>query len=196
LAVVRTLLGLAVLPFAPVLYKEHFVVLVLLRPTKEVLLAGGFLVREGRVGIVPLLLAAAPLLLLGVWHMYALGRGYSKELQRGDLPGVGGKLLPRKRIRDVQKLLKKKGTRLVVLGRLAAMPSSLVGAAAGASGMRSREFLRADAAGAALSLVEVVGAGLLLGEAYKQAGPWLTAVGVAVLVAMLWLGGRYLKRTG
>jgi membrane protein DedA with SNARE-associated domain len=60
--------------------------------------------------------------------------------------------------------------------------------------MRSREFLMADGVGGLLSVVEVVGAGMLLGSAYKEAGPWLTVVGVLALGGMLWVAGRYLKR--
>ena len=194
LAGVRTVLGLLAIPLAPFLYEEHFVVLVLIRPTKEVLLAGGFLVREGDVSLPVLLAATVPMLVLGVWLMFALGRAYSKEIASGDVPGLGGRVLPAKRISDIRRVLKKKGARLVVLGRLAAFPSTAVAAAAGSSTMPARTFLRADGLGAALSIVEVVGAGLLLGSAYKQAGPWLTGVGVAVLLGLMWLAGRYLKR--
>jgi membrane protein DedA with SNARE-associated domain len=195
LAVARAVLAVVAIPLAPLLYEDHFVLLVLLRPTKEVLLAGGFLLREGEVHPVALVLAAVPLLILGVWQFFALGRGYAKEIRGCDVPGLGGRVLPAKRIDALRKLLTKKGDRLVLVGRLAAFPSALVAAAAGSSKMSTREFLLADGVGGLLSVVEVVGAGMLLGSAYKDAGPWLTGVGVLVLFAMLWLAGRYLKRT-
>jgi len=91
-------------------------------------------------------------------------------------------------------VLGKKGTRLIFLGRLATFPSSLLGAAAGASGMESKKFLPADAIGALVGITEVMVAGYLLGEAYKSAGPWLTIVGVAALLAMLFLFGRTLTK--
>lgn len=194
LAVARGVLALIAIPLAPVLYEDHFVLLVLLRPTKEVLLAGGFFLRDGEVNPISLLIATVPLMLVGVWQFFALGRGYAKEINSCDVPGLGGKVLPAKRITAMRKVLKKKGTRLVFIGRLAAFPSALVAAAAGASKMSAREFLIADGIGGLLSVVEVVGAGMLLGSAYKTAGPWLTVVGVAALFAMLWLAGRYLKR--
>lgn len=190
----RAVLALVAIPLAPVLYEDHFVTLVLLRPTKEVLLAGGFLLRRGEVNVVELMVATVPLMLLGVWQFFALGRGYAKEIRSGDLPGLGGRVLPVKRIKAVREVLEKKGAKLVLLGRLAAFPSTLVAAAAGASKMKTKEFLVADGIGGLLSIVEIVGAGLLLGEAYKQAGPWLTVGGVVGLLAMLWLFGRYLKR--
>lgn len=194
-AAVRGVLGLAVIPFAPALYRDHFVVLVLLRPTKEVLLAGGFLVRTGDVGLVPIVVAAVPLALLGVWHFFVLGRAYTHEIQRGDgLPRWAQRVMPTDHIQRLCRVLARKGGRVIVLGRLAAFPSTLLGAAAGASKMEPRPFLLADFAGCVLSVAEVIGAGFLLGAAYKEAGPWLTAAGVAVLLAVLVLVGRWLRR--
>jgi membrane protein DedA with SNARE-associated domain len=194
LAGLRALLAIVAIPLAPVLYEDHFVTLVLLRPTKEVLLAAGFFLRRGEVNVIELVIATVPIMILGVWQFFALGRGYAKEIRQGDLPGLGGRILPMKRIEAVRKVLKKKGTRLVFLGRLAAFPSALVAAAAGASKMPTRTFLVADGLGGLLSIVEIAGAGMALGEAYEEAGPWLTVGGVAVLVAMMWAFGRYIKR--
>ena len=105
LAGVRTVLGIVAIPLAPALYHDHFLVLVLLRPTKEVLLAGGFLVRRGDVNLLSLLLAAVPLALVGVWHFYYLGRGYSKEIQSGKaVPSFAGRILPVRRIRKLCKV--------------------------------------------------------------------------------------------
>lgn len=194
LAGVRTLLALVAIPLAPFLYREHFVVLVLLRPTKEVLLAGGFLVRAGDANVLLILAAAIPLMVLGVWHFFYLGRAYAREIRNGDLPVLGSRLLPVKRIKALQKVLRKRGNRLVFVGRIAAFPSTLVAAAAGSAKLPERGFLLADGLGALASIVEVFGAGYLLGEAHDEAGPWVTGVGVAFLFAMLFLLGRYLKQ--
>jgi membrane protein DedA with SNARE-associated domain len=191
----RLVLGLIAVPLAPALVDDHFVVLVLLRPTKEVLLAGGFLVRQGKVNPGVILLAAAPLVILGVWNFFVLGRAFSKEIQTGkELGRIGSKVLPRRRIRSFARVLDRKGRRVVFLGRLAAFPSTVLAAAAGASGLRPREFLPADAAGALLSIAEVLVAGYALGAAYKRAGAWLTAIGVVLLVALLVALGRWLRR--
>lgn len=193
-AAARVVMGLVALPLAPFLYKKHFLILVLLRPTKEVLLAGGFLARQGDVRLVELVAAAIPLAIVAVWHFYYLGRAYSSEIHSNKLPGWSARLLPVDKIKKLQKILKDKGWRFVVLGRLAVFPSSLMGAAAGSSGVNEREFLTADALGGLLSLVEVIGAGYLLGVAYKQAGPVLTIAGVVVLATMAVLLGWYLRR--
>ncbi len=194
LAGVRGVIGLLAIPLAPFLYEHHFIVLVLMRPTKEVMLAGGFLLRLGDVGIVPLLAAAIPLSIFGVWQFYLLGRQYADQIEKGKLPKWAKRILDRDRLKTMQKLLDRKGPRLVLLGRVAAFPSTVVAAAAGSGDMSSREFLPMDGIGALLSMAEVLGAGYLLGDAYKKAGPWITVVGVAVLVAIAVVIARFLRR--
>jgi membrane protein DedA with SNARE-associated domain len=195
LAGVRAVLSIAAIPLAPFLYKKHFVVLVLLRPTKDVLLAGGFLIKRHDANLPLVLAAAVPLAIFGVWHFYSLGRGFSKEIQSGHgLPRFFDRLLPTKRIKQLCGVLEEKGKRVVFIGRLASFPSALLGAAAGASDMSSKEFLPSDLAGGLLSIAEVVAAGYLFGEAYKKAGPWITAVGVVLLIALLVGVGRSLTR--
>ncbi len=195
LAAVRAVIGVAAIPLAPFLYEDHFAVLVLLRPTKEVLLAAGFLIRQGEANLFVVIAAAIPLAVLAVWQFFWLGRSFANEIREGKgLPKVAERLLPPERIKKLCASLDKKGTRLIFLGRLATFPSSLLGASAGASGMEARRFLPADALGALAGIAEVLVAGYLLGEAYKAAGPWLTAVGVVALLAMLFVLGRSLSR--
>jgi len=174
--------------------RKHFLLLVLMRPTKEVLLAAGFLARQHKINLFEILIAATPLAIVGVWHSFALGRGHTEEIRKGKLPGIGSRLLPVDKIRTMQKLLRKKGARLIFIGRLAVFPSALLGAAAGSSGMKAGEFLLADGIGGLLSIVEAVGAGYLLGEAFKSGKKWLTLVGLIALAAFAFLIGRYLRK--
>lgn len=195
LAGVRAVLSIVAIPLAPALYRDHFVVLVLLRPTKEVLLAAGFLVKQGDVSLGPVLLAAVPLAIVGVWHFYFLGRAYNEEIQTGKgLPRWASRILPTEQIQKLCKVLERKGVKVIALGRIAAFPSSLLGAAAGSSDMAPRPFLVTDFFAGIVSIAEVMVAGYVLGEAYKEAGPWITGVGVAVLLGLLFLVGRWLKR--
>jgi membrane protein DedA with SNARE-associated domain len=195
LAGLRGLLAAVAIPLAPALYKKHFMVLVLLRPTKDVLLAAGFLGRRGDVHLGLVILAAIPLAVFGVWVMFWLGRSFASEIQDGTLPRWARRILPKDRIDDMCKVLEKRGDKVVIMGRLAAFPSTVMAAAAGVSGMETKRFLKADAIGALLSIAEVVGAGYLLGSAYKAAGPWVTVVGVAVLFGGMFYVGRMLRRT-
>ena len=187
-------MGIAAIPLAPVLYREHFLWLVVLRPTKEVLLAGGFFARQGRVEIPELVVAAIPLAVFGVWNLFALGRSYAKEIEACDVPGMGGRILPPDRIQRLQRILRNKGPRIITIGRFAAFPSSLVAAAAGGLRMPVRKFLIADILGAIGSILEVIAAGYLLGAAYKRAGPAITVVGFVLLAGGTVLLGRYLRR--
>ena len=186
-------LYLAAIPLAPFLYREHAGVLVLLRPSKEVLLYAGFGVERRTLFLPVVVLAALPLLVFAVWAFFGLGRAYGDRLGASELPGLAGRLLPASRIRELQGALAEDGPRLVFLGRLAVFPSTLVAAAAGASGMSWRSFAVADGAGALVSLAALLTIGFVLEDAYDEAGPWLTAAGVAVLVAVVVVLGRSLK---
>jgi membrane protein DedA with SNARE-associated domain len=195
LAALRGILAVLAIPLAAPLWDRHFAVVVLLRPTKEVLLASGFRIREGELALPVAVLATVPLMLGGVWLFFWLGRAWSDEIRSGEgLPKWAEKVLPPKRICQLADVLEAKGRTVVFLGRLAVFPSAVMAAAAGVSGMTQREFLLADGLGAMASLIEVIGAGYLLGDAYQEGAHWLTAVGVVVLVAMLVLLGRWLRR--
>ena len=125
----RLAVGLIAVPLAPFLYREHAAVLVLLRPSKEVLVFEGFLVQDGRVGLLTVVIAALPLLLGGVWAMFALGRAYQDEVCE-ERSGLAGRLLPADKVQSLVDAVEARGMLLVFLGRLAAFPSTLVGAAA------------------------------------------------------------------
>ena len=195
-AALRAVLAIVAIPLAPMLYRDHVAVLVFLRPTKEVFLFAGNAVRQGDAWLPVIVLAALPLLLGGVWIFYGLGRLYGDELAEADRPGIAGRLLPKKRIDQMRDVLEERGSRVVFLGRLAAFPSALMAAAAGASDVPWREFVVADTAGALLSMSALLGAGYALGEAYDSAGPWVTVVGAVVLAALLFTLGRALTRSG
>jgi membrane protein DedA with SNARE-associated domain len=195
-AAVRTAVALAAIPLAAALYRDHVAVLVLLRPTKDVFLFSGFVLREGDATLPPLVIAALPMLLVGVWIFYGLGRAYAADLAEAELPGLAGRILPKRRIDQLREVLEERGMKVVFLGRLAAFPSTLMAAAAGASEVGRRQFLVADLCGALVSMTVLLGLGYALGEAYDEAGPWVTAAGLVVLVVLLSMLGRALLRPG
>ena len=193
-AAVRAVLGVIAIPLAPFLYEEHFLVLVLLRPTKEVFLAGGFLARQGDVSLPLVVLAAIPLSIFGVWLFYLLGRAFQKEIQSDKMPGFASRILTPERIKKFEKSLDKKGPKLIFLGRLAVLSSATVAAAAGAAKLEPKKFFPWDLAGGLLSIAYTLAAGWFLGEAYEKAGPWLTVGGVLALVAFAVILGRSLQK--
>ena len=193
-AIVRAVLGVAAIPLAPFLYEEHFLILVLLRPTKEVFLAGGFLARQGDVALPLLVLAAIPLSIFGVWLFYLLGRAYGKEIRSDKMPGFAARILTPERIKKFERALDKKGPKLIFLGRLAVLSSATVAAAAGAAKLEPKKFFPWDLAGGLLSIAYTVAAGWLLGETYEKAGPWITVGGVVALVGFAVILGRSLQK--
>ena len=194
LAVARLVVGIAAVPLVPLLYRDHFLLLVLMRPTKELFLAGGFLVRQGEIPLWGLLLAAIPLSIFGVWVFFFLGRAYKDEIESDSLSGIAGRIITADRVKRFERVLDAKGPKLIFLGRLAVMSSAAVAAAAGTGGMERRRFLLTDLAGGLASIAYTVAAGYALGEAYEKAGPWLTALGAAALVLFAFVLGRALKR--
>lgn len=193
-AALRDVLGVAAIPLAPFLFEDHFLVLVLLRPAKEVFLAGGFLARGGEVNLVLLVLAAIPLSIFGGWHFYLLGRAYSGEIESQKLSGLAARVLTPERVEKLERSLEQRGPRLIFLGRLAVLSSAAVAAAAGAAKMEPRKFLPWDLAGGLLSIAYTVAAGWFLGAAYEQAGPWISVGGVAALLGFGFVLGRTLQR--
>lgn len=194
LAVLRAALAAAAIPLAPLLYQDHFFWLLVLRPAKEVLAVGGFMARLGMLEVGPLVALGIPLALLGVWHFFLTGRAFSNAIQKEKLPRLAAKVLPTRRIRTMSRLLDHRGTSMVVLGRLAIFPSSMMGATAGAFGMAPRRFFLVDGLGGTLSTLQAVGIGYLLGRTFEDAGLWVTITGSVVPVLLLGLLGYYLRQ--
>ena len=194
LAVARLAVGVAAIPLVPFLYKDHFLLLVLMRPTKELFLAGGFFVRQGDIALWSLVLAAIPLSIFGVWLFFFLGRAYQREIESDSLSGIAGRVITADRVKRFEKVLDKRGPKLIFLGRLAVMSSAAVAAAAGAGGMDTKKFLMFDLAGGLTSIAYTIAAGYALGQAYERAGPWLTVLGAVALVGFAVVLGRALKK--
>jgi membrane protein DedA with SNARE-associated domain len=185
LATVRTVLGVLALALAAALFKRHFVVLALLRPSQAVILAGAFLARQGDVWLPSVLAAAVPLQVVAVWLYFALGRTWNEDIgRRDDLPFVAARILNPRQIKRLRRVLEHKGARLVFLARFAIFPTGLMSTAVGASDLEPRRYLWADIAGVLLSTAASVGVGYGLGVAYDGARPWVVVVGVIGLLAL------------
>jgi membrane protein DedA with SNARE-associated domain len=192
----RYVIVLGVIPAIPwLLLQERYALVVLLRPTKEWLLLGGAVFRlEGAPSPWLLLAAFAPLMLVVVWFFFLAGRAYQDLLRAGTGPTWLRRALPPDKLELAQRMLIRRGPLIAVLGRLAAMPPTLLAAAAGVSDIAPRRYLAADALGAVLSFAAVVGAGYGLGEAWRRGGPWITAIGVGLFVVMVVLMTRWIRR--
>lgn len=194
-AVARYVVPLAVIPAIPFLIaRGELALLVLLRPQKEfLLLSAAQLARTGAPSI-PLLLAAyVPFMVVAVWAFFVVGRIFRPALDAGEAPRWLTRILPVEQLDLGRKVLARRGPLIAVMGRLAALPPTIMAAAAGASDVDGRRYLAADLVGAFASFGLMVGAGLVLGEAYEDYGIWITVAGVVVLVALIALITRWVR---
>jgi membrane protein DedA with SNARE-associated domain len=192
----RYAIVLGVVPAIPFLIaQERIGLLVLLRPTKEwLLLAGAFLRVQGEPPVWLLFAAFVPLMLVVVWFFFVAGRAYQDLLRDGSGPRWLRRAIPPAKLDLAQRMLVRRGPTIAVLGRLAAMPPTLLAAAAGVSDISPRRYLAADLVGAVVSFSAVVSAGYVLGEAYERGGPWLTAAGVGLFATLILLMTRWIRR--
>ncbi len=195
-AVLRYVVPLAVIPAIPFLISRgELALLVLLRPQKEFLiLSAAQLARTGAPSV-PLLLAAyIPFMLVAVWAFFVVGRIFRPALDAGEAPKWLTRILPAEQLDLARRVIARRGPAIAILGRLAALPPTIMAAAAGASDVDARRYLVADAFGAFASFGLMVGAGLALGDAYDEYGIWVTVAGVLILVALILLITQWVRR--
>lgn len=193
--VLRYAIPLAAVPLIPFLIRNDITLLVLLRPQKEFLLVGGGQTRYlGEPGVLPLLLAYLPLGVLAVTAFFAVGRAYRTVLTEGSGPMWLHRAIPPHQLELAQRVLVRRGPLIALIGRIAAMPPTVLAAAAGTSQVSARRYLLADGFGALLSFGLVVAVGLGLGRAYEEGGVWLTVVGVVLFAVMIGLVTWWIRR--
>lgn len=192
----RYVIVLGVIPAIPfLLVREHIALLVLLRPTKEWLLVGGAFLRiQGGPPVWLLFVAFAPLMLVVVWFFFIAGRAYRTVLRDGTGPRWLRRAIPPDKLELAQRMLVRRGPLIAVLGRIAAVPPTLLAAAAGVSDISPRRYLAADLLGAVLAFFIVVSAGYGLGEAYERGGPWITGLGAGLFLLLIALMSRWMRR--
>lgn len=194
-AVLRYAIPLAAVPLIPFLITNDITLLVLLRPQKEFLLVGGGQTRYlGEPGVLPLFLAYLPLGVLAVTAFFAVGRAYRNVLTEASGPRWLHRAIPPHQLELAQRVLARRGPLIALIGRIAAMPPTVLAAAAGTSEVSARRYLLADGLGAVLSFGLVVAVGLGLGRAYEEGGVWLTVVGVALFAVMIGLVTWWIRR--
>ncbi len=185
LVAVRVTASLIAIPLFPFLYRDHYFVLALLRPSPAVLAGGGFRARQTGVGLWEVAAASVPMQFLAVWLYFAIGRAWTKEIGGDDrLPLFAARFLRPKRIKELRKVMRKRGTLVVFLSRFAIVPVGLVAASAGAAKLEPRRYFVTDAIAATLQAAMAIGAGYLLGFAADRANPWVAVLGTLGLVVL------------
>lgn len=193
-AIARYVIPILAIGLIPVLISDRLPLLVLLRPTKDLLLLGG-----GQYRVLgapaPLLLFAAyvPMMIVAVWAFFLVGRAYRPALRAGTGPEWLNRTIPPRQLEVAQAVLAKRGPSIAILGRLAALPPTVLAAAAGLSDVDARRYLVADTIGGIAAFGLTVGIGYGLGRAYEDGGVWVTAIGVALFFGLITVLTRWLR---
>jgi membrane protein DedA with SNARE-associated domain len=171
-------------------------------PSELIQPLGGLLVQQGRLELLPVILAGASGTLLGAWFWYGVGRWIGEArllalIQRhGGWLGIGAEELAASR-----RWFARHGLVLIFWGRLVPGVRTLISVPAGLEGMGQGPFLLATAAGSLIWVTALTFAGRALGAGYGQvialAGPYalicqrlLLGLAMAAGLALAWRAWR------
>ena len=168
-------------------------------PSELIMPLGGFYVQQGRLALVPVVLAGLLGTVLGALPWYGIGRLVNERrieawLERyGRWIGISPSELQRSR-----RWFNRHGTALVFWGRLVPGIRTLISVPAGIEMMPLAPFLLWTTAGSLIWTLLLTVAGLVLGEGYSNVGVWMEPVARFVKVLMVlsgialvvWLGLR------
>jgi membrane-associated protein len=155
------LYALILLPLVPSLVGSHPALLELLRGSTTAIVTMGALARTGHAALPVAILAGIPALIAFDWAYWWAGRRWGAGAMRM-LSGSHPKAA--RRSDRVQRLMQRFGPAAVVLAYVLPVPTALVDAAAGWSGMSLAVFLVCDVLGALLWTGLLTGLGYGLGQ--------------------------------
>ncbi|MEX0588754.1 MAG: DedA family protein [Cyanobium sp.] len=143
-------------------------------PSEVVMPYGGYLVYQGRLELLPTVLAGLVGTVLGAWFWYGIGRMINEERiaqwleRRGKWLGIQVDDLARSRL-----WFNRHGAAVVFWGRLIPGVRTLVSVPAGIERMPQGPFLAWTAAGSLIWTLLLTLAGQALGQGYEQVKDWL-----------------------
>ncbi|MFY8147822.1 MAG: DedA family protein [Prochlorococcaceae cyanobacterium] len=166
-------------------------------PSEVVMPLAGFLVHQGKLQLIPAVLAGLVGTVLGAWFWYGIGRMVNEEhLERwlsrhGRWFGLQPQDLARSR-----RWFQRHGVAVVFWGRIIPGVRTLVSVPAGIELMPQGAFLVWTTAGSLLWVLILTLVGQLLGEGYQRVALWLEPIADFIKVALvvllaagvLWLG--------
>jgi membrane protein DedA with SNARE-associated domain len=172
-------------------------------PSELVMPLGGFYVQQGKLELLPVLLAGLIGTLLGAWFWYGIGRLINEErledwLSRyGKWIGIQSADLARSR-----RWFQRHGASVVFWGRLIPGVRTLVSVPAGIELMPQLPFLAWTTGGSLIWILILTLAGQALGEGYQRVGEWLEPITQLVKVLLVlaaiamtaWVGARLLSQ--
>ncbi|MFM7675211.1 MAG: DedA family protein [Synechococcus sp.] len=155
-------------------------------PSEVVMPLAGFLVHQGKLQLIPAVLAGLVGTVLGAWFWYGIGRMVNEEhLERwlsrhGRWLGLQPQDLARSR-----RWFNRHGAAVVFWGRLIPGIRTLVSVPAGMELMPQRSFLAWTTAGSLLWVLILTLIGNLLGEGYKRVALWVEPFADLIKVMLL-----------
>ncbi|MCP9940053.1 MULTISPECIES: DedA family protein [unclassified Synechococcus] len=172
-------------------------------PSEMIMPLGGFYVQQGKLALLPVVIAGLGGTVLGALPWYGLGRLINEErleqwLERhGRWIGISANDLKRSRI-----WFNRYGTALVFWGRLVPGVRTLISVPAGMELMPFTPFLLWTTGGSLIWVLILTLSGLALGSGYDNVELWLEPVAKAVKVILViaalafgsWLGLRAWRR--
>ena len=172
-------------------------------PSELIMPLGGFLVQQGELQFIPVVLAGLLGTVIGALPWYGIGRVINEErieqwLERhGRWIGISAAELARSR-----RWFNRFGTALVFWGRLVPGIRTLISVPAGIEMMPMTPFLLWTTAGGLIWTLLLTVAGMVLGEGYSNVELWIDPVSkvvkVSLVIALLgggiWLALRIWRR--
>lgn len=172
-------------------------------PSELVMPLAGFLVQQGKLELLPVLLAGLLGTLLGAWFWYGIGRLINEQrlehwlARHGRWFGLRAEDLARSR-----RWFNRHGVAVVFWGRLIPGVRTFVSLPAGIELMPQPRFLAWTTAGSLIWLLFLTLAGKALGAGYAQVEVMIkpfsrilvALIAAALLVSLLWWVGRSLLR--
>jgi membrane protein DedA with SNARE-associated domain len=189
--------SLALWPLVPALIGSHPVVLEIVSGSTLAEVTVGAQARLGELPLWVAVVAGVPASMMFDWVFWWAGRRWGDRalhLFLGRDPSPRGVVRREARVRWLERMAGRFGPAAIVLGYYLPVPTVLIYAAAGLSGMRLRTFLVLDVIGTVLWVGPVVGLGYAIGkpavDVVHRIDHYSTLLTVAVVVVVIGLQAR------
>lgn len=176
------LYSLLLIPAVPSLLGRDPVLLEALRGSIAAMVAGGAFARIGQASLGLALLAPLPTLMMTDPFVWWAGRLWGPDIAKY-LGGRGPR--GRQRADRAVRWLERYGSWAVVFAYVLPVPSALIYAAAGWTGMRLRRFLVLDLVGTLLWVALIVGLGYAIGRSAVQVAHEITHYSLLATIALV-----------
>ena len=176
------LYALALLPAVPALIGTHPVLLEVFRGSMTSMVTMGALAREGEASLAVAFFAGLPGTMMFDWLYWWAGRRWG---ERGLMTLVGNHPKGPARVAKVRRLAERFGAPGVVFAYIQPLPTALIYAAAGWTGMRLATFLVLDLIGSMIWVGLMVGLGFAVGEPVVDVAKAISRYALLFTVALI-----------